>query len=198
MESTIRANLEKIDCLQDLLNQFSDISKKILINTNSNNDNESSFQTIKKTLKTLPKLKSGLENFKTCVSKPKFDVVESKETNKTKKSSSSWFDMKNPVMTPEIAMEIQIIKNRNILDPKRHYKKGKWDIGKFFHVGTLIDGSNEKNLLYTKQKLGKSLFKDITSDNNSNSYLKRTYNEIQKKNSKFKYCKRKKKYKSKK
>ena len=51
--------------------------------------------------------------------------------------------MKQPEMTPEIKRDLQIIKQRSALDPKRHYKKDKWEIPKFFQMGTIIEGNTE-------------------------------------------------------
>ncbi|KAF9586883.1 hypothetical protein IFM89_039908 [Coptis chinensis] len=38
-------------------------------------------------------------------------------------TGSNWFDMPAPTITPEIKRDLQILKLRSALDPKRHYKK---------------------------------------------------------------------------
>lgn len=46
-----------------------------------------------------------------------------------------WFDMRAPKMTDEIKRDLQLIKMRNIIDPKRFYKKdGNKKLPKVFQV----------------------------------------------------------------
>eukprot|EP00128_Syssomonas_multiformis_P004708 Colp12_sorted_trinity150504_noHs@34575 len=49
--------------------------------------------------------------------------------------------MKPAELTPEIKQDLQLIKNRNFLDPKHHFKKLDWgkNFPKVFQVGTIID-----------------------------------------------------------
>uniref|UniRef100_A0A2P2LYS9 rRNA-processing protein fcf2 n=1 Tax=Rhizophora mucronata TaxID=61149 RepID=A0A2P2LYS9_RHIMU len=35
-----------------------------------------------------------------------------------------WFDMPAPTLTPELKKDLQLLKLRSVIDPKRHYKKG--------------------------------------------------------------------------
>lgn len=48
-------------------------------------------------------------------------------------------------LTPELRRDLQLLKMRNVLDPKRHYKKDnkKGDVPAFSQVGTIIEGATE-------------------------------------------------------
>ncbi|KAG0492613.1 hypothetical protein HPP92_005691 [Vanilla planifolia] len=40
-------------------------------------------------------------------------------------AGKSWFEMPAPVITPEIKKDLEILKLRNVIDPKRHFKRGE-------------------------------------------------------------------------
>lgn len=48
-------------------------------------------------------------------------------------------------MTPELKRDLQLIRMRSVLDPKRHYKKenGKAKPPEYSQVGTIIEGPTE-------------------------------------------------------
>lgn len=47
-------------------------------------------------------------------------------------------------LTPELRRDLQILKMRNVLDPKRHFKKmDSKDVPAFSQVGTVIEGPTE-------------------------------------------------------
>ena len=46
-----------------------------------------------------------------------------------------WFDMPAPEITPEVKRDLQLLKLRNVLDPKRFYKKDNdRKLPKYFQV----------------------------------------------------------------
>lgn len=47
-------------------------------------------------------------------------MISQIEREKTK--GAGWFDMKAPEMTEEIQRDLELLKMRSVLDPKRHYK----------------------------------------------------------------------------
>jgi hypothetical protein len=58
-------------------------------------------------------------------------------SKKLETAGYKWFNMPATEVTPEIKHDLLVIKNRDILDPKRHYKKGqlyKKGLPKFFQV----------------------------------------------------------------
>ncbi|OUM65510.1 hypothetical protein PIROE2DRAFT_41568, partial [Piromyces sp. E2] len=97
-------------------------------------------------------------------------------------TGKKWFDMPAPEITPEIKLDLQLIKMRNVLDRKRHYKKDDTKgLPKYFQVGTIVEDKSE----YFSSRLAKkerknTLLDEIMSDVSSRQYFKRKFNEIQK------------------
>lgn len=60
--------------------------------------------------------------------------------------------MSRPELTSSIKRDLQIIKQRQALDPKRHYKKEKWQIPKYFQMGTIVEGNTGYYNKLTKNK----------------------------------------------
>ncbi|KVH88568.1 hypothetical protein Ccrd_026483, partial [Cynara cardunculus var. scolymus] len=72
------------------------------------------------------------------VYKPKSELIDGlfvppndpKKVNKLLKkqvkdtTGKNWFDMPAPTLTPELKKDLKLLKLRNVIDPKRHYKKG--------------------------------------------------------------------------
>ncbi|KAL1848971.1 dTDP-fucopyranose mutase [Paecilomyces lecythidis] len=73
-------------------------------------------------------------------------ITASTQTKKDKQTAGSdWFDLPKTNLTPELKRDLQMIRMRSVLDPKRHYKKGT-DEGaapKFSQVGTVVEGPTE-------------------------------------------------------
>ncbi|CAI5758339.1 unnamed protein product [Candida verbasci] len=122
-------------------------------------------QTLEETIRSLPKLPDNLKKSIT-IKDPIIQAIKPKDETK------DWFSMKTPEMTPELKRDLQIIKQRAALDPKRHYKKDKWHIPKEFQMGTIIEGSSSKKK--------SSIIDDILTNDDTKKYFKRKYEEIQK------------------
>lgn len=144
------------------------------------------FQSLKKRVENLPKIQADLE--KTLqVKLSSQDVVKINDpiVVKAKKeeittSGDKWFNMKEQELTDEVKRDMLVIKQRSALDPKRHYKKDKWEIPKYFHMGTIIEGNTEfYSARLSKKQRGKNLVDEILHDNDSQKYFKRKYSEIQ-------------------
>ncbi|KAL3469385.1 Fcf2 pre-rRNA processing-domain-containing protein [Aspergillus californicus] len=70
----------------------------------------------------------------------------SKSSSKDKPTAGSdWFDLPATELTPELKRDLQLLRMRSILDPKRHYKKegGKAQLPQYSQVGTVIEGPTE-------------------------------------------------------
>ena len=87
--------------------------------------------------------------------------------------------MKQPEMTPEIK-RFTNHKAKKCFRPKRHYKKDKWEIPKFFQMGTIIEGNTEFYSSRLKRKeRGKTMVEELLHDDTTKKYFKRKYHEIQ-------------------
>ncbi|XP_042492470.1 rRNA-processing protein fcf2-like [Macadamia integrifolia] len=61
-------------------------------------------------------------------------------------AGKSWFEMSAPTITPELKKDLQMLMLRNVIDPKRHYKKGDTKsktLPKYFQVGTVIESASD-------------------------------------------------------
>ncbi|KAL5726429.1 hypothetical protein ACHQM5_009473 [Ranunculus cassubicifolius] len=94
-------------------------------------------------------------------------------------TGGDWFDMPAPTITPELKNDLQILKMRNVLDPKRHYKKG--DVStKYFQVGTVIESSSDFFTgRLTKKERKRTLAEEILADPSYAQYRKRKVREIE-------------------
>lgn len=166
--------------LEDL---FGELKKAIVP---SSEDSKDEFEKIQNGLSKLPKLKDGMDNLNdqprkvldiTKINDP--IVVNQKETEDDT-AGANWFKMAKPELTPQIKRDLAIIQQRSALDPKRHYKKDKWQIPKHFQTGTIIQGNTEfYSSRMLKRARGQTLAEEILNDGDSKKYFKRKYSEIQ-------------------
>lgn len=167
---------------------FSELSKETQL-TDIPESDEDEFSKIKHNISKLPEIKSNLEA--KLVGKPtaRPDIVRINDPivlkvkvkdDEPKDAGSKWFGMRQPELTPEIKRDLQVIKHRSALDPKRHYKKEKWDIPKFFQTGTIIEGNTEYYSSRMKRKdRGNTLVEEVLNDGDANKYFKRKFSQIQ-------------------
>ncbi|GFF60443.1 rRNA-processing protein fcf2 [Aspergillus udagawae] len=67
-------------------------------------------------------------------------------THKEKPTAGAdWFNLPKTELTTELKRDLQLIRMRSVLDPKRHYKKegGKAQPPKYSQLGTIIEGPTE-------------------------------------------------------
>ncbi|XP_049910580.1 deoxynucleotidyltransferase terminal-interacting protein 2 [Epinephelus moara] len=61
---------------------------------------------------------------------------------RAKSTGDGWFNMKAPEITQELKGDLQVLKMRGSMDPKRFYKKNDRDgFPKYFQVGTVVDSA---------------------------------------------------------
>ncbi|KAJ2697598.1 dTDP-fucopyranose mutase [Coemansia sp. IMI 209128] len=105
------------------------------------------------------------------------EIAKDKEQTAGKK----WFGMKAPVLTPELKNDLRVLQLRNVLDPKRFYKKdaSAKKIPKYFEVGTIIEGPTEfYSSRLTKKERKTTLVDELLADKQARDYFKRKVNEI--------------------
>ncbi|CCE82169.1 Piso0_002868 [Millerozyma farinosa CBS 7064] len=182
LRDTINPNLS----LNDL---FAELNKETNDNHKDNTSNERrEFEQIQKTINKLPKISTKLDDQpgpkKTGVEITKVnDPIPVKKTTSSKEkedtAGSKWFNMRQPELTPDVKKDIFVVKHRNAIDPKRHYKKEKWDTPKYFHIGTIIEGNAEYHTRMKKKERGQTLVDEILNDSDSKKFFRRKYSEIQ-------------------
>jgi hypothetical protein len=79
-------------------------------------------------------------NHTVTISFANWSILQDKAT-----AGPDWFNLPKTELTPELKRDLQLIRMRSVLDPKRHYKKenGKAKIPEFSQVGTIIQGPTE-------------------------------------------------------
>ncbi|KAI0489383.1 hypothetical protein KFK09_029225 [Dendrobium nobile] len=112
---------------------------------------------------------------------------EPKKLNKLLRKSmkdttgKSWFDMPAPIITPELKTDLEILKLRNFIDPKRHFKKGDKSRGppKYFQVGTVVESASEFfSGRLTKKERKSTLADELLFDSTFQTYRKRKVQEV--------------------
>ncbi|KAI9711968.1 MAG: hypothetical protein M1828_001767 [Chrysothrix sp. TS-e1954] len=96
----------------------------------------------------------------------------------------NWYNLPRTDVTPELKRDLQLLRMRNVLDPKRHYKKdnSKPQIPEFSQVGTLIEGPTEYySARLQKRERKRTLVEEVLSAEQDNGRFKHQYNEIQEK-----------------
>ncbi|XP_006611641.1 deoxynucleotidyltransferase terminal-interacting protein 2 [Apis dorsata] len=101
-----------------------------------------------------------------------------KERSKTK--GKDWFNMGAPELTPEIKHDLQVIKMRSVLDPKRFYKKNDLKtLPRYFQIGKVIDSHLDYySGRLTKKERKKTIVDELMTDAQFSKYNKRKYKEI--------------------
>jgi hypothetical protein len=93
-------------------------------------------------------------------------------------------------LTPQLRRDLQLLKMRSVLDPKRHYKKdgSKNDIPAFSQVGTVIEGATEFYSSRLKNKDRKqTILEEVISQEQDSGRFQRKYEDINKSGKKAHY-----------
>ncbi|KAF8402262.1 hypothetical protein HHK36_013214 [Tetracentron sinense] len=108
----------------------------------------------------------------------------------------NWFHMPALTLTPELKKDLQLLKLRSVIDPKRHYKKGDSKskaLPKYFQaslwchstliVGTVVESASDFfSGRLTKKERKASLADELLCDNSLGEYRKRKVREIEEQN----------------
>lgn len=178
--------------LDELFSQLDDVHQVEKKATKVTQDDE--FEQIRKSVAKLPKIEqsfnelSGLEQDKKKSHSKKINdpiLVTKKDSKKDKSTAGDkWFNMPKGELTEANKRDLKIIQQRAALDPKRHYKKGKWTIPEYFQFGTIIEGPTEFYSSRIKNKdRSSTIMESVINDSDTKKYFKRKYAEIQEKKS---------------
>ncbi|KAK9367646.1 Fcf2 pre-rRNA processing-domain-containing protein [Lipomyces kononenkoae] len=112
------------------------------------------------------------------------DPIKIKKEHKEEKEATAgekWFHLTKTELTPTIKRDMQLLKLRNVLDPKRHYKReNDKEVPKYFQTGTIVEGPTEFfSSRLTKKERKQTLADEILADEKAKAYFKRKYDEIQ-------------------
>lgn len=181
--------VEAINPNLSLNDLFAELNKETNLNHKDSTSTEKrAFEQIQKTINKLPKISTKLDDqpmpkkMGEQITKVNDPIPVKKTTNSKEKedtAGSKWFNMRQPELTPEVKKDIFIVKHRNAIDPKRHYKKEKWDTPRYFQIGTIIEGNTEYHTRMKRKERGQTLVDEILNDSDSKKFFRRKYSEIQ-------------------
>ena len=101
-------------------------------------------------------------------------------------AGAAWAHMAAPELTPALKRELQIVRMRGALDPKRFYKSSdmKRELPKYFAVGTVVEGAEEGAAgRLTKRQRKQSMLDELMADDRVKSRAKNKFQEVQKERS---------------
>lgn len=132
----------------------------------------------------IPKLQTGLKLDAGGAKERKVKAVPVKAMPTTFKpvkpetAGKDWFDLGKPEMTPELKRDLQLLKMRHALDPKRFYKKENAPMSEYFAVGTLKEDASEfYSARISRKNRKKTLAEEILAS--KPEYFKSRYQKIQ-------------------
>ncbi|RKF80465.1 rRNA-processing protein fcf2 [Golovinomyces cichoracearum] len=93
-----------------------------------------------------------------------------------------WFNLPRTDLTPELKRDLQILRMRDVLDPKRHYKKDntREKFPEFSQVGTIIEGPTEYfSARLSNKDRKRTLAEEVLENEKASGRFKKKYAEVQ-------------------
>ncbi|KAL2887147.1 rRNA-processing protein fcf2 [Ceratocystis lukuohia] len=115
--------------------------------------------------------------------RPDLRFVAVTKTEKKDTAGSGWFDLPKTNLTPELKRDLQLLRLRNALNPKVHYKKQSWrsQVPRYSHVGEVIAGPTDFfSSRITKKERRNTFAQEVLAVEKSTGKFKAKYGEIQK------------------
>ncbi|OTB07119.1 hypothetical protein M426DRAFT_318148 [Hypoxylon sp. CI-4A] len=131
-----------------------------------------------------PKLKTSKVNTKAeelSVRVPEVRRPKKEMTTKTD-AGPSWFNLPRTDLTPQLKKDLQLLRMRDVLDPKRFYRKDntKTLVPEFSSVGTIIEGPTDFfSARLTKKERKRTLLEEVLETEDVTRKFKSKYGEIQ-------------------
>ncbi|XP_062251285.1 deoxynucleotidyltransferase terminal-interacting protein 2 [Platichthys flesus] len=99
---------------------------------------------------------------------------------RAKCTGDSWFNMKAPELTQELKGDLQVLKMRSTMDPKRFYKKNDRDgFPKYFQVGTVVDNPVDYyHSRIPKKERKRTMVEELLADAEFRHQNKKKYQQI--------------------
>ncbi|XP_054645081.1 deoxynucleotidyltransferase terminal-interacting protein 2 [Dunckerocampus dactyliophorus] len=113
-------------------------------------------------------------------SESKHVLKQKHRVEREKSTGDGWFNMKAPELTKELQGDLQLLKMRGSLDPKRFYKKNDRDgFPKYFQVGTVVD--NPVDFYHSrlpKKQRKRTMVEELLADAEFRHKNKKKYQDI--------------------
>uniref|UniRef100_A0A3Q0QZR0 Fcf2 pre-rRNA processing C-terminal domain-containing protein n=1 Tax=Amphilophus citrinellus TaxID=61819 RepID=A0A3Q0QZR0_AMPCI len=103
-----------------------------------------------------------------------------RRAEREKSTGDGWFNMKAPEITQELKGDLQVLKMRGSLDPKRFYKKNDRDgFPKYFQVGTVVDNAADfYHSRIPKKERKRTMVEELLADAEFRQKNKKRYQHI--------------------
>ncbi|KAF4272181.1 hypothetical protein KXV22_006185 [Aspergillus fumigatus] len=127
-------------------------------------------------------LQMNLSNKRLATVKIQQASVNSSTQKKKPTAGADWFHLPKTELTTELKRDLQLIRMRSVLDPKRHYKKesGKAQPPKYSQLGTIIEGPTEFfSGRIAKKDRKKTFVEDVLALERETKRFASKYREIQ-------------------
>ncbi|KAI9661995.1 MAG: hypothetical protein M1831_002910 [Alyxoria varia] len=111
-------------------------------------------------------------------------VVAKKKSQEARQATAGhdWYNLPRTRLTPELKRDLQLLRMRSVLDPKRPYKKDKSapQVPKFSQVGTLIEGPTEFfSARIQNRDRKRTLAEEVMAGEHETGKFKQKYDDIQ-------------------
>ncbi|ESZ99455.1 hypothetical protein SBOR_0217 [Sclerotinia borealis F-4128] len=97
-------------------------------------------------------------------------------------AGAKWYNMPKTLVTPELKRDLQLLRLRSVLDPKRFYKKdsARAEVPEYSQVGTVIEGPTEYfSSRLTNKERKQTFVEQVLAGEQSNHKFRNKYNDIQ-------------------
>jgi hypothetical protein len=113
-------------------------------------------------------------------SESKHQLQKKRRKEREQTAGNGWFSMKVPELTDELKNDLEALKMRASMDPKRFYKKNDRDgFPKYFQIGTTVD--NPADFYHSrvpKKQRKRTIVEELLADSEFRRYNQRKYSEI--------------------
>jgi len=116
-------------------------------------------------------------------SKSKRALKRERKAKREETIGAKWFNMRAPDADDPARADMELIRMRDVLDPKRFYKNhDRKAAPKYFQMGTVVDeGTEFYGSRLTKKQRKNTLVEELMADANVRQYNKKKYAELQQK-----------------
>ncbi|XP_029939509.1 deoxynucleotidyltransferase terminal-interacting protein 2 [Salarias fasciatus] len=102
-----------------------------------------------------------------------------RKEEREKTTGEAWFNMKSPELTQELKGDLQVLKMRGALDPKRFYKKNDMDrFPKFVQLATVEDDAIHHHSRVPKKYRKSTMVEELLADADFRQSNKKKYQHI--------------------
>jgi hypothetical protein len=122
--------------------------------------------------------KTKATNIQSSVYSTNFKTGHKRRKEQRNDAGESWFNMRSTPLSDGVTKDLQLIRNRNYLDPKRFYKSSD-QTSQFVQIGTVVEGPTE----YFSSRLSKkqrrtNLVDELLADGSS-KYAQNKFKKMQ-------------------